>query len=238
MICGIDPSNAGRVRYNVPSVVLTPVALAPRVRWWTKLARLPRFLWSQSAEVATMITDHSPRQPSRRKLAWIRIAMLACRIVVLPFALVLRRRFRPRGPTAFEALDTQMREVWRTSPYEAVALLRSIFERLLARGALNPIRTVEIEPYGKFEPWDALAVERHLYNCEITLGHHEAALAVAPALPKYEETILQQVDCLVAMGRRPDAIALLERSLDVDGWRGTLRRRLRELGGSPLKSVN
>jgi hypothetical protein len=39
---------------------------------------------------------------------------------------------------------------------------------------------------------------------------------------------LAQVDCLVALGQRDDAITLLERNLDMDGWRRTLRRRLRE----------
>jgi len=48
---------------------------------------------------------------------------------------------------------------------------------------------------------------------------------------------LQQVDCLVTFGKRADAIALLERNLDLDGWRGTLRRRLRELGGRHLQAL-
>jgi hypothetical protein len=59
---------------------------------------------------------------------------------------------------------------------------------------------------------------------------------VVPPPPK--TSILQQVDCLLALGRRVDAIALLERNLIMDGWRGTLRRRLTELGGNPLRSVN
>jgi tetratricopeptide (TPR) repeat protein len=96
-----------------------------------------------------------------------------------------------------------------------------------------------IEPFGKFEPWDLFAVQRHLYNCEMALGRYEDALSVAAALPgRLEEFVLQQVDCLLAMGRRPEALALLERNLDLDGWRGTLRRRLTELGGRPLRSVN
>ena len=55
---------------------------------------------------------------------------------------------------------------------------------------------------------------------------------------KIERTILKEVDCLMALGRRADAIALLQRHLDLDGWRGELRRRLVELGGSPLRTVD
>jgi hypothetical protein len=82
------------------------------------------------------------------------------------------------------------------------------------------------------------SVQRLLYDCEVALGHLEEALTVAAALPgRLDVAILQQVDCLVALGRQSDAIALLERNLDIDGWRGTLRRRLRELGGRHLQAL-
>jgi hypothetical protein len=45
-------------------------------------------------------------------------------------------------------------------------------------------------------------------------------------------TIGQQVDCLVAMRRREDAIALLRKNLHLDNRRGDLHRRLGELSGS------
>jgi hypothetical protein len=160
-------------------------------------------------------------------------------VPLLPVALVLRWRYRPQAPTGFDALDARVREIWQTSAFDAVALLRSTFDRLLADKGAFGIKSIEIEPFGKFRPWDVLAVERHLYNCEIALGRYEEALACAAAMPgPLEEFILQQVDCLVALGRGPEAIALLERNLQTDGWRGTLRRRLRELGGRDLRSVN
>jgi hypothetical protein len=209
------------------------------VRWWTKLARLPRRLWSSSGELATLITDHSPRQPSRRKLTLIRLAVLAGLIPLLPIALVFRWRYRPQGPPAFDALDARVREIWTTSAHEAVALLRSTFDQLIAHQGAFGTKPIEIEPFGKFQPWDVLAVQRHLYNCELALGRYEEALACAAAMPgPLEEFILQQVECLLLLGRRADAIALLERNLATDGWRGTLRRRLRELGGRDLRSVN
>jgi len=70
-------------------------------------------------------------------------------------------------------------------------------------------------------------------------GNFEEAFAVVAALPgKLDTTILRQVDCLVALDRKADAIALLEANLDLDGWRGKLRRRLRELGGRHLRALD
>jgi hypothetical protein len=218
-------------------MVLTSVPLTPRVRWWTKLARFPRRIWSASQEVTAILTDHFHRQPSKRKVALIRIGMVISLTLISPVAFVLRSRFR--GATAFGALDARVRQIWPTSTIEAVAVLRSTFEELVARGALVKVKRIEIAPFGKFESWDIFSIQRFLYECEVTLGHLDEALAVAAALPgRTEVGILQQVDCLVALGRRSDAIALLERNLDIDGWRGPLRRRLTELGGSHLRALN
>jgi hypothetical protein len=185
-----------------------------------------------------MLTDLAHRQPSRRKLMLIRLGLLVSLILLSPLALVLRLRLRPGDRTAFGALDARVRDLWQTSAHDAVALLRATFEKLRAGGAIGGMKRIQIEPFGKFQPWDALKVEGHLYQCELALGHHEAALELAASLPKSQETVLQQVDCLLAMGRRADAVALLERNLDLDSWRGALRRRLTALGGSPLRSVN
>jgi hypothetical protein len=98
---------------------------------------------------------------------------------------------------------------------------------------------LEIEPFGTFQAGDLLSVQRFLYDSEIALGHLEEALAVAAAMPgQLDVFILQQVDCLAALGRREEASTLLERNLDKDGWRGTLRRRLTELGGRHLRALN
>ncbi len=213
---------------------------APRVSWWTKLARLPQLLWSMTGEAATALTDRSHQQPSRRKLALLRLGLLVLFVVLAPLALIFARvRFRRRGPSALAALDARVRELWVTSPHDAVALLRSTFDELRPALVAATMNRIEVAPFGRFEPWEALTVQRQLYECEVALGNYEAALAVAAALPtQVEETILQQVDCLLVMVRRADAVALLERNLRIDGWRGTLRRRLTELGGSPVRSVN
>ena len=72
-----------------------------------------------------------------------------------------------------------MSQIWKTSAYEAVALLRSTFDQLIASKGAFGIKSIEIAPFGKFEPWDALRVQRHLYDCEIALGRYADALAVA-----------------------------------------------------------
>lgn len=183
-----------------------------------------------------MITEGSPRQPSERKLALIRLAMMVTMVLVLPLALVLGPRYRRR--TAFDALQERVRQLWQMSGHEALALLRSTFEQLVAQGAFAKMKGVEIAPFGKFQTADVFSVYRFLYDCEIAFGNFEQALALTAAMPgRLDVTILQQVDCLVALDRREEAIALLERNLDIDGWRGKLRRRLLELGGRHLRAL-
>jgi hypothetical protein len=202
-----------------------------------KLAKLPGRLWSMSSEIATLITDRAHRQPSKRKLVFIRLPVMAGLILLAPFLLPFA--FRVRRSTAFDALHGRVREMWQTSVSEAIALLRATFENLVAQGAFSKMKGIEIPPFGKFGMGEAISVQQLLYTSEVAVGNYEQALAVAAALPgRVDFTILQEVDCLVALGRRADAIALLERNLDLDGWRGKLHRRIVELGGRPVRVVN
>ena len=97
---------------------------------------------------------------------------------------------------------------------------------------------LEIAPFGKFEPWDLFAVQRFLYDCEVALGHLEEALTVAAALPgRLDVAILQQVDVWSPLDGNPMP-SPYSNATYIDGWRGTLRRRLRELGGRHLRALN
>jgi len=122
---------------------------------------------------------------------------------------------------------------------DGIALLRTTYERLAAeRGAFGPLKSVDVAPFGAFSLTDFLSLHVVLYSCEMRSGNFEAALAIEVALAfRYDDAILRQVDSLVALGRQPEAIALLERNLDLDGWRGKLRQRLRNLGGRHLRAL-
>ena len=64
-------------------------------------------------------------------------------------------------------------------------------------------------------------------------------MQVSTSFPiRMHTTVLEQVDCMMAMGRREDAIAHIEKNLNLDTWRGPLRRRLEELSGKPGGGLN
>src|SRR5436190_11320103 len=113
------PSRFGR------AMTLTSVPVIPRERWWTKVAKLPGRLWLMSGDIATMMTDRSDRQPSKRKLVLIRVPLTAVLILLVPFLLPLA--FRARRSTAFDALHGRVRQIWQTSASDAIALLRATF---------------------------------------------------------------------------------------------------------------
>ena len=93
-----------------------------------------------------------------------------------------------------------------------------------------PWKTIDVPPFGKFHANDVFVVQNYLFRCEFALGRYDEAMQVSMSLPvRVPSAILEQVDCLMAMGRRADAIAHLAKNLDVDTWRGPLRRRLEEL---------
>ena len=207
-------------------------ASAARRRWWTLPLRLPRWLWEASGTATTTLTDGFRRRPARGTTGAIRVAILISFIVLLPFVLVFARRWRETNATA--ALNKRALELWTTSPLDAIATVRATLDQLVAAGCYDGNDPVTIDGFGEFAASDVFWVHQFLYDCEVAVGRYEEALAVAAALPfRWDTNILQQVDCLVALDRNADAIALLERSLDLDGWRGTLRARLQVLHGKP-----
>ena len=182
--------------------------------------------------MTTTLTDGFRRQPSKWTTWAIRLGVLVSLILLAPVALVLAPRWR--GTTGTSALNKRARGLWSTSPFAAIDLVRATLEQLVAAGCYDGTRAVTIDGLGKFAASDIFWVNQFLYDCEFAVGRYEEALAVAAALPfRFDANVLQQVDCLVAMGRTAEAIALLERSLDLDGWRGRLRARLLVLSGKP-----
>jgi len=195
----------------------------------TRLRRFPARLWAASGEAAGSLTDGFRRRPSKWTLRLIRFALLLVLIVMAPFAILVGARAR-RGTSATDALYRRVTERWQTDPLAAAELVRETYDALTAHGGIATFSAIEVRPYGKFQFGDAVWVHRFLYDCEMRLGRYEQALAVARSLPgRVSSNVLMQVDCLVALGRNDEAIAVLEQNLDLDGWRGELRIRRDEL---------
>jgi hypothetical protein len=166
----------------------------------------------------------------------VRLALMAGLVLLAPVMFLLGRR--AGRATGLDVLQKEAARIWEPSPSDAIALLRKTYDQLTAKDGFARLKTVSIPPFGDFAPYHTMALQQYIWRCEMAVGNYEGALALAASLGRIEFAILQQVDCLVAMGRKADAIALLESSFDLDGWRRTLRRRWVELGGRPLRVVN
>jgi tetratricopeptide (TPR) repeat protein len=199
--------------------------------------RMPGWVWIVSGEAAESILAMRKRPPGRAWAFALRLLMVLLLALMLPFVFLVNA-IRRRRPRAAGALHKKVVELWRSSPYDAVELLRTTFETLKASG-FEPFKHVDIPPFGRFAFNDALHVYQMLFKSEIALGRYEEALQVSQSIPaQIPDTILEQVDCLMAMGRRADAIAHLEKNLGLDNWKAPLRRRLEELTGKPGAGVN
>jgi len=181
-----------------------------------------------------MFSESLQRRPGKWMMRAIRAGILATAIVMAPWLLLAQLVWRPK-PKPSHVLHKRVYEMWQTDPWAALGLLRATHEKIkVARVSLSTLFTsVDVPPFGKFHVGDALHVEELLYKCELALGRYEEALAVATAAVQTDDMILKRVDCLVAMKRRAEAIALLEANLDHDTWVGKFRRRLQELAGPP-----
>ena len=200
--------------------------------------RFPGWVWVAGSDAAEAILSMRKRPAGRAWALALRLIMVFLLALILPFVLLVNE-IRRRRPRAAGALHKKVVELWQSSPYEAVELLRTTFESLKAAGGVEPFKHVDIPPFGRFAFTDALYVYQTLFKSEFALGRYEEALQVSKSIPaNIPGTILEQVDCLMAMGRRDDAIAHLEKSLALDNWKAPLRRRLEELTGKPGAGVN
>jgi tetratricopeptide (TPR) repeat protein len=207
------------------------------LKWWM-IWRFPGWVWIAGGEAAEGILLMRTRRTGRAAAFTLRLLMVLLVAVMLPFVFLLNA-IRNRRPRAANALHKEVVELWQSSPYEGVDLLRTTFETLKAAGGFEPFKRVDIPPFGRFAFTDALYVYQTLFKSEFAMGRYEEALQVSKSIPaNIPDTILEQVDCLMAMGRRDDAIAHLEKSLALDNWKAPLRRRLEELTGKPGAGVN
>jgi len=202
------------------------------------LWRMPGWVWMAGREAAESILLMRKRPASRAWAFALRLIMVLLVALIVP-VLFLLNAIRRRRPRAADALHEKVAELWQSSPYDAVALLRTTLDTLKAGGDLDPRKRIDVPPFGRFDAIQVFYVYQTLFKSEFALGRFEEALQVSRSLPvQMPETILEQVDCLMAMGRRPDAIAHLEKNLGLDTWKAPLRRRLEELTGKPGAGVN
>lgn len=155
-------------------------------------------------------------------------------LMMFPFLGLMQKRAR-RKPS--HRLENHANEVWARSPEEAGALVKGVFDQLReARASGAKDWHLELPPYGRFDELEFGSVAYLVYRQYLALGWHQPALNALQLLPVFPGLILLQVDCLVALDRKGEAIALLDQHLSIDDRRGRLRRRLIELGGH-LRSV-
>ena len=213
-------------------------ALHPPPRGWRGILGWPRWLWRTSEEAAHMIGDHLHLPIAGRRRRLLRIVVFMWMLVISPWLWGARRR---RQTSAVERLFARVNELWQTEPYQAVDLVRTVARTIKTAESKTKVgrsRRTTIPPFGAFTWTDGIEIQLYLFRCEFALAAYEDALATCGAFPETTETILMQVDCLVAMSRRADAIELLEAKLHVDSWRGSLRSRLEALSGTATGGLN
>lgn len=198
------------------------------------VARLRRS-WAAMGEAVDLILE----QRASMRVPWwarpLRVLLFVALLAILPFRAVVKRRSE-RSASAL--LRRHASEVWRTSPHEALAIVRAVHEQVAqVIGKKGPFAAVVVEPYGKFDMGEAAAVSVLLYDWELALGHHEAALALVGP-PTTSFACLRRVDCLLGMSRRDEAIACLRANLHLDGPKASLSAKLTELEGSVRGGMN
>jgi hypothetical protein len=206
----------------------------PRIRQplWRLLLRFPARAWSMSGTMVEATFRRGPKDP------WalpVRILMTILLILTLPILVPLARlKLLQRRRRRFEA---HVEQYWKTEPHRGLAILRDVYWRL-QKMQLEPGRRVEIPPHGRFGLFDQVDVGLQLYGWEKALGNFDEALAVMASLTPSHISVMRQVDCLLAMHREAEAIALLERSLHLDNWKHELAARLAALAGSSRRGFN
>ena len=210
--------------------------------WWHRQRIWVSRLWHELDEHCA---DELPATSGSRRARWFRLLWFTALLLFLaPIVLFLRPLLR-RFIFHFEGgekVEADARELWKTNPHEALALLKSVNSALREGERSNRLKfwrgSIEIPPYGRCRLSDRFVLDGALYSFAFALGDYETALAICSEPPPRIPTIVQQVDCLVAMRRPGDAIVVLQSNLKLDNRRGDLHRRLAELAGSTTTGLN
>jgi hypothetical protein len=202
----------------------------PRRSWKEQALPFLAYVWRDAADVAGETSWLGRRWLVRAAI----FALMLCASPVIFVAAQLKGR-------AVVRLVAHTRGVWETSPFEAVSMVRGVYNQLKAAahdGRLAVFRRVEIPPYGKFSSSGLDSVWLNLYDMEFATGRYEEAHALTKEMPECAPLVLMQVECLLAMKRRDEAISLLESSLHIDDWKSSLRTRLTALAGRYGRGLN
>jgi hypothetical protein len=190
------------------------------------------WVWRGTADVAG--EESRLGRPGRWLVRAAAFALMLCALPVMAAAARLTGR-------AARRLTAHARQVWETSPFEAVALVRGVYDRLQAaarEGRRAGFRRLAIPAYGRFSSSDTEAVWLTLYDLEFAAGRFEEAHTLTAGMPNCAPLVLMRVECLLAMQRSDEAISLLESSLHLDDWNSSLRARLTALAGRGARGLN
>jgi hypothetical protein len=165
-------------------------------------------------------------RPGRWLLRVAAVAYLLCAVPLEVAAMLF-------GERGFRRLDAHAERVRETSPFEAILLVRGIYDQLQAAvraRRLTSFRRLKIPPYGRFSSSAVIPVWVKLYDLEFATGRYEEAYTLTKEMPESPAVVLMRVECLLALKRPDEAISLLESRLHID-WDTSLRARLTELAG-------
>jgi hypothetical protein len=198
------------------------------LRTWRRFLQWLRRAW----EAADFPADVGMRALRiRNKRRWKRVlktAIVVLWILIAPMSRLFAGAFRG---AAAERVRARVSELWSTNPLDAVQVLRDVYEQLKINVPDNLLRSFDLPPFGRFTAFDLFQVEDHLFRCEMALGRYEEALTLCRSMPAISRSIVLQADCLVAMRKTDEAVALLRSNLHLDQLDDQIHDKLASLTG-------
>ena len=160
---------------------------------------------------------------------FLTIAFALFMVVLLPFLPFMMRSYAKRP---FVRIQADFDRRWRESAAGAADWLSDLYKRAEAAG---PVGSVDVEPYGRIKMPDRVEIFLLLYEAEWTLGRYERAMGLVDSTfgtaPRLPDPYLRKARCLVALGRREQALATLQLGLQHDRGKA-IQRMINELRGS------